>query len=63
METLQQILESAIVEAGYTYTNTKAAYAWVDVEDHIINSLRTNGYVIKRAVPPCVGHGLESNHE
>lgn len=61
METLEQILESAVVEAGYTWTSPKAEYAWVAVDDHIQNRLRADGYVIKRAVPPC--RGYEGNNE
>lgn len=61
MQTLEQILESAVVETGYTFTNPKAKYAWVDVDDHIQNRLRANGYVIKRAVPPCAGHSQEAD--
>lgn len=61
MQTLEHILEGAVVEAGYTFTNSRAKYAWVAVDDHIQNRLRANGYVIKRAVPPCRGHGMEDN--
>lgn len=61
METLEQILESAVVEAGYTFTNPSALYAWVDVDDHIQNRLRANGYVIKRAVPPCRGYERDND--
>lgn len=57
--TPEQVIESAIESGGYTFTDRSARYSWVDIEDHVINSLRASGYVIKRAVPPCRGYDFE----
>lgn len=63
MRNLEMVITSVFARGVSNALRNTVSQACDEFPTALVADLRLAGYVIKRAVPPCVGHGQEPHNE